>query len=147
MKKYLENEEVKRIFKFAVVGLSGTAIDFAVLAFLIDYFALVTKTDLIIANSISYSTGIINNFYWNRRWTFPETKHSIGKQFVQYASVNLMGLVLDTGIMVVMTPVFAKLLPQFGSGVLIAKTFSTGCIAVWNFIVNRYWTFNDVGAE
>ncbi len=123
-----------------VVGLSGTVIDIALLAFLKQSFGMRT----LFANVISYSAGIVNNFYWNRRWTFPETKHNIWKQFAQYASVNLTGLAIDTMLVVALEPLFMPFVPDGAQSTILAKIVSTGIIAVWNFGINRIWTFNDV---
>jgi putative flippase GtrA len=39
---------------------------------------------------------------------------------------------------------FGNLIGAAGYGYLIAKVAATGVVMIWNFAVNRFWTFGDV---
>ena len=54
-----------RMFKFMLVGFSGTVLDYSLL-FLLKALGAPT----LLANTCSASAGMLNNFYWNRHWTF-----------------------------------------------------------------------------
>jgi putative flippase GtrA len=78
--------ELRRLGKFAVVGLSGFSIDFAVLNLLMFRFGLPAWT----ANTCSFTATVSNTFIWNRLWTFPESRRRpLTTQLAQFFLVNL----------------------------------------------------------
>jgi putative flippase GtrA len=85
------------------------------------------------ANIVSYSAGILNNYYWNRRWTFSNRQSAAWMvQLMQFALVSLVGLGLNSMLVVWMEePV----------GLLPAKLLATGAVLLWNYNANRVWTF------
>ena len=54
-----------RMFKFMLVGFSGTVLDYSLL-FLLKALGAPT----LLANTCSASAGMLNNFYWNRNLDF-----------------------------------------------------------------------------
>ena len=66
-----------RFGRFALVGALGTGLDMGLLL-------LLTAAGLptLPANVISYSAGIVNNYTWNRRWTFADRLAACGCQRV-----------------------------------------------------------------
>lgn len=135
--------ELKRFFRFAVVGLSGTLLDFIVLNFLKIVFGLPTLP----ANVISYSCGIINNYFLNRFWTYAEVKEkNQAARFWQFTLVSLLGLLLNNLLMWGLEKPFGLLLNNPAQGYLPAKIVATAVVVFWNYYVNRYWTFKDADA-
>jgi len=62
--------EFKRFAKFLVVGTTGFIVDFGV-------FNLLLKTlnfPPVLAQAISFTLAAINNFLWNRYWTYPDSR-------------------------------------------------------------------------
>jgi len=150
-------KEVDRFLKFAVVGMMGTVIDFGTLNLLIQLAGF----PKVLANVCSFTAAVVNNFFWNRRWIYPETRNDpLTKQFVQFTAVNAVGLLINTGIFyttdrwllgqagVLAGPVGALAvaigMPHFDLSYNTAKMFATGIVLFWNFLVNRYWTFRHV---
>ena len=138
LRAYLGHKEVKRFLRFAVVGAIGSVIDIGSLTIFKEVFHL----DTLIANTTSFLLGTINNYTLNRLWTFKDTrKGSVIGQFVQYASVSAVGLLLND---LLVTSLEGPLGLLFGSperGYLPAKIFATGVVLFWNFLGNRFWTF------
>ncbi len=146
-------KERVRFIRFAIVGSIGAVIDFGVfnlLTNLIGFF----KNNAVYATVISFILAVLSNYYWNRVWTYPDSRSkSVGKQVTQFFIVSLIGLA-------VRTPLFAgleKLLISFFSSwwhwdfvspVFMAHNSALaiviGVVMIWNFIANRYWTYNDV---
>lgn len=127
-----------KFVRFLIVGASGTLLDFVLLIVFKKAFLLPTG----IANVMSYSCGIVNNFTWNRLWTFPEARDKhIAMQFVQFASVSLIGLTLNTAIVLLLEHPLGDLLQHPENGYIPAKVIATVCVVLWNFLANRYWTF------
>jgi putative flippase GtrA len=132
-------KEAKRFIKFAIVGASGTVVDFGLLNFGILVLGL-TKA---LANTISFSAAVVNNFVWNRLWTFPETRSSpfLG-QLWKFFLVSLAGYALNQTIFLGLDHF---LLYRFGVlGYNLSKAVATLVVLFWNFGANRVWTYREV---
>jgi len=139
-----------RFIKFSIVGISGTIIDFGIFNLL-----LYMRLSSIFASTISFIIAVINNFYWNRNWTYPESKiQSIATQLIKFSSVSLAGLLIRT--------IIYKLIEQpsinFTEGMLsenilfsaevvgknISLAFVIIIVLLWNYLANRFWTYNNI---
>ena len=74
-------KEFKRFSKFLAVGVTGFVVDFGVFNLLIrtvgipDVLVLgILIKGAIFAQAISFTLAAINNFLWNRCWTYPESR-------------------------------------------------------------------------
>ena len=122
---------VRQFVKFGLVGASGAVVSFIAFHALL-HFAL----DLTLAFSIGFIAGGVNNYWWNRHWTFRSKGH-VGKELAQFLTVSCMALALG----VVITKLLDKNLPQFHlRNSLIWLCGTVGGMGV-NFFVNKYWTF------
>ncbi len=133
--------EGKRFVKFAIVGGIGAIVDFSVLNLLILAFGW----DKFYANIVSVSCAIISNFWWNRRWTFPESReHDLHVSFGKFATVNLIGLMINQAVFVLTdTFVFGPLF-EHPIDYNMAKATAIGLVLFWNFFANRKWTYRDI---
>lgn len=137
----MNTKEVGRFIRFALVGASGTILDFVLLILFKEWL----KLPLLLANSLSYSAGIINNYSLNRLWTYPDSRQKrLAWQLGQFAVVSVIGLLLNNLIVLGLEEPLGKLLNTPRIGYLAAKIVATGLVVFWNFFINRYWTFNDV---
>lgn len=139
------NAELSKMLRFMTVGLSGTILDFAVLTVLKEVFIFPT----LIANTLSFSAGLLNNFTWNRLWTFSDVQRgNLMRQFLQFASISMVGLLLNNWIMLQLEAPLDELLGLDGYGYLPAKVIATGIVFIWNYNANRHWTFkSETGAN
>ncbi len=128
-----------RFFKFGVVGASGTLVNLGVL-YVGQEFAF--RAIMPPATRLNYSLGVailiatINNFSWNRVWTWHDRARNPGKsvisQFGQYALACWAGIALQF----VLTKMLAAYLPY-----LIANLVAIVFASAFNFAVNDLWTF------
>ncbi|MFZ5909797.1 MAG: GtrA family protein [Chloroflexota bacterium] len=131
------SKELERFIRFLLVGALGTFLDFGLLSAL---KAIGLPT--LIANSLSFSAGVANNFTWNRLWTFADAKQSDWRrQLAQFLLVSLIGLVLNNSIVLLFEAPLGQVLGQPEYGYLPAKVIATGVVVFWNYFANRYWTF------
>ena len=122
---------VRQFAKFGVVGATG-----AVVSFVIYHILLHFGLDLKLAFSIGFIAGGVNNYFWNRHWTFKSKGH-VGKELAQFLTVSGMALALG----VVVTGLLDRYLPPFTlRNSLIWLCGTVGGMGV-NFFVNKYWTF------
>jgi len=142
--------ERTRFFKFALVGTLGAAIDFGVMN-LISHF---TDMSLVYAGTISFTCAVISNFIWNRIWTYPESRsRPLVNQMGMFFLVNLAGVAIRIPTLHYLEPpmvnffegIFhssAKTTEFYANNLTLAS--AVGVVMIWNFFVNRYWTYNDI---
>ncbi|HME82029.1 MAG TPA: GtrA family protein [Candidatus Eremiobacteraceae bacterium] len=122
---------VRQFVKFAIVGLSG-----AVVSFIAFHILLHFHLDLRLAFSIGFILGGVNNYWWNRLWTFRSSGH-MGKELAQFLTVSAIALVLG----ILITGELDKHLGAFAlRNSLIWLCGTVGGMGV-NFFFNKYWTF------
>ena len=149
-------KEVTRFLKFMVVGVIGTIVDFGTLYLLHPVLGL----PIVPANTVSFTAAVLSNFTWNRYWTYPDSRTKpIRTQLLQFVVVNLVGWGINTGLLLLLRGPFVSLAGSAGQslgflsepdqvykvGYNLAKAAATGVVLFWNFFVNRFWTYSDVG--
>ena len=144
------SKERSRFLRFALVGLIGALIDFGVMN-LLSHF---TNMPLVYAGTISFVCAVISNFTWNRFWTYPESRsrpnmHQLGMFFL----VNSAGVLIRIPILHFVEP---PLLTAFenamrlnvASADFLARNstlaLAVGIVMLWNYFINRHWTYNDI---
>lgn len=141
-------KEVKRFIKFAIVGAAGSITDFTVLNILVQVFGF----SLFTSNGISFTAAVVQNFNFNRRWTFPESRErQAGGQLARFTIVSLIGLGLNQlvflGIHHALEAYWIGIYGEnlgFTISYNFAKLFAIGCVLFWNFTVNRLWTYRGL---
>jgi putative flippase GtrA len=139
-----------RFLKFVTVGALGTVIDLTAANLLIHFFNM----PLVPAGSISFICGFANNFTWNRHWTYPDSRsRPVMHQLGMYFLVSVIGIGIRIVTLHFTEPpiqAIAANISPFSSAltVLLAKNatllLAIGIVMIWNFFINRYWTYNDI---
>lgn len=130
--------------RFALVGMLGTLVDFSLLFVLHTLLGVPT----LIANTLAYSAGIVNNFVLHQRWTFAErVRREWLTQFPQFTLVSLSALMLNNLLVFSLSPSFEIVFDLAGYSVLFAKLCATGVGMVWNYLLNKWWTFRTASPE
>jgi putative flippase GtrA len=144
------NKERVRFLKFATVGAIGSVIDMVFMNLLTQLLNL----RLVYAGTISLICAIVSNFMLNRYWTYPDSRsrHFL-HQLSMFFLVNLVGIVFRIPILHYVEPVMAGAFESMvhlshSSAQILAKNatlaFAIGVVMIWNFFINRYWTYNDI---
>lgn len=154
--KHLNNkQERNRFLKFSIVGVSGTIIDFGVM----NFATLILNMPLIWAQAISFCMAVINNFTWNRKWIYPESRSERApKQLLQFFIISIIGIIVRTPLITWLNYIFLSFLDDLSLNLVVenfvlsqnmALAVTIATILFWNFFANRYWTFGNVpiGAE
>ena len=142
--------ERNRFLKFMAVGALGAVIDFGI-ANLLTHFA---GMDLVPAGTISLACAIVSNFVWNRYWTYPESRSkALAHQLGMFTIVNVAGVAIRIPILHYVEPLMLGL---FGQNLGLSRpgaefaarnftlALAVGIVMLWNFFVNRYWTYSDI---
>lgn len=137
--------------RFLVVGVFGTIVDFGTMNLLRGVF----HVPLVYAGTVSFIAGILNNFTWNRYWTYPDSRtKAISRQLIEFTFISVLGLLIRVPILALVGPPLNRLmvslpyrLPVFEPKFIADNmTLAIAVIIVmfWNFFANRYWTYADV---
>ncbi len=159
-------QEVERFLRFSVVGVIGAVVDLGTLTLLqASLLPPSSRSYVELATAIAFLVAVVNNFLWNRFWTYPDSRsRSIRRQLVQFTLVNAVGLAVRTSLIsatyaflgVTLMPLALLLvrmlrpdyLPSANTeaklGTLAAWMIAVIVVMLWNFFVNRYWTYSDV---
>jgi putative flippase GtrA len=128
-----------RFSRFAVVGASGTIVNLAILYLGHEYLfrSIASATlRLNLALALAVFVATINNFAWNRLWTWRDRREHVHTplvlQFVQYGLACWLGILLQF----VITTLLASHVHY-----LIANLVAIVVSSVANFVVNDNWTF------
>jgi len=142
-------KEVKRFAKFATVGFAGAITHFTLLNLLIQ----AARFPLILANPFGFGAAVLQNFTLNRRWTYPESRsHNALGQLLRFMIVSVIGLGINQLIVLTvhgwLEPTWVTLIGQKRLGDLVSYNFAlvvaVGVVMIWNFGVNRLWTYRGI---
>jgi len=110
----------------------NTVIDFLVYTGLTRVF-LFWDEHKVLAACLAFIIANINSYVLNKYWTFTNKEKDHRIQYTKFLAVSLVGLGLNLLI-------FYSLI-EFGLYDLIAKIAPIPIILLWNFVINKIWTF------
>ncbi len=129
--------------KFAIVGFSGTIVDFLFYKLFIAGLGLPPAT----AKAFSSEIGVINNFTFNNFWTFRarKTKTNVFQKFIIYNLVSLGGIAIAVVIVKFLHSVYGDGVFHFGPLQFEYNTLyflaTIPPVMVWNFTINHLVTW------
>jgi len=146
----VQDRERLRFLKFATVGAIGSVIDIGIANLLTHLLNM----RLVYAGSFSFLCAVFSNFTLNRYWTYPDSRsrpfvHQLGMFFL----VNSIGIAIRIPILHFVEPFMAQEFESLAhlshaTAESLAKNatllLAIGVVMLWNYFVNRYWTYNDV---
>lgn len=128
-----------QLAKFALVGVLNTAIDFGILNFLIATTSVTSGLGIILINSTSFSTALVNSYFWNKEWVFAEKK---GGNFLTFLAVTIIGLSINTGVVYILTTYVSPVIVTTDTlWANLAKVMATFLSLAWNFLGYRLIVF------
>ena len=111
----------------------------------------VSSAIVTVSNIVGYIAGLINSFFWNRKWTF-KSKNRWGREFIKFTGVFLICYIPQL--------VLVNFLNTFIAGhdlrftivnhpLEISYAFFCQLIGIvfyttFNFLLNKYFTFRPV---
>ncbi len=135
MRTAVHHEVLHQFLKFGVVGLLSAGIDWGIYYVLTRHFGVFYLT----AKVISFVVSAVNSYIWNRRWTFRSDNPNQATEFTKFFVVALIGMGLNALLMLL-------IVGRMKQRDIVGLVLATGVVAIWNFVVNRLWTFRKQGA-
>lgn len=124
--------------RYAIVGVLGTLVDLVTLYALTELSGINPKTSywFSIFITIAFLAAVINNYVLNRIWTFKSKDQNVSAQFMRFLIVSCGGFGLTQLMMWILVPVL-------GVHYLLAKALTSISVMIWNFGLNKFWTFRQ----
>jgi putative flippase GtrA len=122
-------ENWMQLLKFGAVGASGYAINLGVYTILLDHAGL----HYIAAAVCSFAVAVTNNYWWNRHWTFRDSRGNLYWQGLRFLLVSVIALALNLGLL--------KALVELGLGKIWAQAIAIVLVMPFSFAINKLWSF------
>ena len=120
--------------RFVITGSMNAMIDFTVYLGLTRFFDF-WHYHLALATGVAFIVANTNSYFMNKYWTFTSrTKRNI-TEYGKFITVSMIGFTIN-----ILT--FYFLVAQLGVHDLVAKVVVVGIVLMWNFTVNKFWTFS-----
>ncbi|WP_171114227.1 MULTISPECIES: GtrA family protein [Streptomyces] len=120
---------LRQLFRYTLIGGSGVALDLVAFLLLHNVAGMHEQ----VANVISTTLGITNNFVLNSLFTF-ERRDRIVVRFLRFYAVGLTGIALTYLLFVVFTD-------ALGIDPNLVKAGSLPLVLALQFVLNRKWSF------
>ena len=134
IKTAIYSEDFVQLVKYVLIGVLGLVVDFGIYTILTHF-----KMNVEIANIISSTCGIINNFLWNSYTNFKVHDRMI-LRFISYFIVGQITTVFTT----VSLFIFVT---KLGYPHLIVKIVATFVATLIQFVINKVVTFRKAKTE
>lgn len=130
--------------KFAAVGFLNTAIDFGVLNILSMITGVTAGFVLGGVNIPGFILAVSNAYFWNKFWVFRDREGGVLSDFPRFLAVSLIGLLINSGTVVIFTTYLPLLSGLSGTTWLnVAKVIATVISLAWNFFGYKFLVFRS----
>ena len=139
-----------QFFKFAVVGVVNTAVDWAVF-FIGSHYIFTEKSAEPWIKAVAFLAAMLNSYLWNTIWTFrKDYKLAIGDAnnkntkkgvvFVKFAIVSIAGWIINVG-------TFQLVRFNGDQSQIISLIAASAASTLLNFFMNKFWTYKKSRAK
>jgi putative flippase GtrA len=119
-----------QLAKFCAVGASGYVVNLCVFAVCVELFDL----HHLLAATAAFVVAVMNNFWWNRHWTFRARGGHAGFQAARFFTVSIAAFLFAAAMLELLVSVV-------GVAELPAQAISIVSATPLNFIGNKMWSF------
>ncbi len=126
------NFRIIQFLRFCTVGLGNTTVDFT--AF---FLLTLAGAPYLLAQVLSYSAGIANSYFFNRKWTFSVDRKANVPEAASFIIVNCLSLLISSGMLAVLHDVNHL-------NLWFCKVAATGTAVIVNYLGSRLWVFAEI---
>ena len=119
-----------QLMKFCAVGASGYVVNLCVFAL----FVGPLDAHHLVAATAAFAVAVMNNFWWNRHWTFRARGGRAGFQAARFFTVSVAAFIFAAAMLELLVSVV-------GVAELPAQAISIIAATPLNFIGNKMWSF------
>jgi putative flippase GtrA len=119
-----------QLLRFAAVGASGYLVNLAVFAVCVHLFSI----DYRVSSAIAFVVSVVNNFWFNRHWTFSSKEANPMHQGLKFFAVSLVAYGFTYVILVALVD---------GTGMMkvLAQAIAVAAAMPLSFIGQKLWSF------
>jgi putative flippase GtrA len=118
------------LLKFMVVGVIATGAHYFLLIILVQF----VYAEPIFASTYGFILGAVVSYSLNHSFTFKSTRRHLSA-VPRFIATAMSGMLLNA----ILIAVGVHLL---FFNYLFAQVISTGCVLLWNYAINKHWTFS-----
>ena len=116
-----------QIFKFGIVGVIATLIDFAFLYIFKEF----GKFPVILSNTLSFCISVVYNYWASVKWVFDVNEEKDPrKNFIIFIIFSVLGLLLNDLIMHIS-------IDKFNIYYMLSKIIATAIVMIFNFVTRK----------
>jgi dolichol-phosphate mannosyltransferase len=119
-----------QLVKFCAVGASGYVVNLCVFAL----FVGPLDTHHLVAATAAFAVAVLNNFWWNRHWTFKARGGAARFQAPRFFAVSILAFLVAAAVLELLVSVAG--LPEVA-----AQAIAIVVATPLNFIGNKMWSF------
>ena len=119
-----------QLVKFCAVGGSGYVVNLVVFTLALSALGL----HHLLAATVAFAVAVVNNFWWNRHWTFGARGERARFQAPRFFAVSTAAFVAQAAMLQVL--VVGVLTPE-----VVAQAVSVAAATPLNFVGNKMWSF------
>jgi dolichol-phosphate mannosyltransferase len=119
-----------QLVRFGAVGASGYLVNLVAFAACVHPLSI----DYKIASVIAFLVAVINNFWWNRHWTFGAKQQQAMKQAIRFFAVSLVAFGFSYVILV-------SLVDGAGLDKVLAQAIAVVTAMPLSFVGQKLWSF------
>lgn len=120
-----------QLIRFGAVGATGYVVNLAVFALCVHVLAI----DYKLASVVAFAVSVLNNFLWNRHWTFSHSRDSHPvEQGLKFFAVSLVAYGFSYVVLV-------SLVDGAGFEKVIAQAISVAAATPLSFVGQKLWSF------
>ena len=119
-----------QLLRYSVVGVSGYLVNLGVFALCVHVLAI----DYRLSSAIAFVVSVVNNFWWNRHWTF-DAKHGHPIfQGTRFFAVSLLAYGFSYIVLV-------TLVSDAGLVKVLAQAIAVAAATPLSFLGQKFWSF------
>jgi putative flippase GtrA len=119
-----------QLFKFCAVGGSGYVVNLSVFAACVGLL----EVHHLVAATVAFVVAVLNNFWWNRHWTFRARRGHPGFQAARFFTVSIVAFLFAAAVLELLVSVV-------GVAELPAQAIAIVSATPLNFVGNKMWSF------
>ena len=119
-----------QLMKFCAVGASGYVVNLCVFAVCVGPL----DTHHLVAATAAFAVAVLNNFWWNRHWTFRARGGRAGFQAARFFTVSVGAFIFAAAMLELLVSVA-------GMAEVPAQAIAIIAATPLNFIGNKMWSF------
>jgi putative flippase GtrA len=124
------NNLLIQLFRYTFVGGAAFIVDYGLLYVLTEYAGL----HYLVSATISFIVGLLVNYFISTIWVFGDSAYNKTTSFIFFASIGVVGLVLNDVFIVLFTQTLSM-------HYMLSKLITAILVYLWNFLGIRFLIF------